>query len=88
MMFSENHFIMYCTKTFVGWGKSRPKVQFMIIYNKIYFGLNGFCEQCYNLFFKEKKKKNKTERSKRKMSSIHFRHLWGGQARISVTEDV
>lgn len=88
MIFSENHFIMYCTKIFVGWGKFNLKVQFMIIYNKTYINLNGFCKQYCNLFFKKKEKNEKESTRKRKMSSIYFRHLWGGQARIFGTEDV
>lgn len=39
-------------------------------------------------FFKKKGKKEKKSTRKRKMSSIYFRHLWGGQARIFGIEDV
>lgn len=61
------------------------KVQFMIVYNTANFSLNGDCEQpCHLLFKKTERKKER----KRKMSSICFKQLWGGQARILGTGDV
>jgi len=54
----------------------------MIIYNAAYVSLNRFYEQLCHLLFKN------TERRKGKMSSICFRQLWDGQARIFGTEDV